>query len=342
MKRKFVPIISAAVIALMLTACGSKRTASFETAPNEAGGFGWAADYDMVEEADVAYEDFVEAPVAPVEDYVAAETAPAGAAKADIPENTERKIIKNGSMTIETVEYERFTTDLEATVDSFGGYIESSSQSGSESYSDRNGHYTIRVPYDKYDALVNTVGELGTVTRQDHSIDDVTLKYVDLEARLAALTAERDSFMALMERAETVEEILQIQSYLTDVNYQIESFTSQLNSLKNQVSYSTLEVYVNEVYRVTQAEPKTVWERISQNLDDNVYDIKEGFKDMFVGIVSSSPYLGIYAVIIVIIVIIAVAAVKASRKNRQKRIDEYNARYQQSHNEQQGSGNDKK
>ena len=157
---------------------------------------------------------------------------------------------------------------------------------------------------------------MGTVTYTHEYIDDVTAKYVDTEARIASLRAEQESFLKLMERAETVEEILQIQSYLTDVNYQIESYTAQLNTYKSLVSYSTLRLDITEVERLTPPAAKPgVFDRISQNISDNLYNIGEGFKDMFVGIVSSAPYLAMYAVVIVIIVIIVRLIIRKVKKS---------------------------
>ncbi len=149
-------------------------------------------------------------------------------------------------------------------------------------------------------------------------MNDVTSTYVDIEARLTALTTERDSFLTLMEKAETVEEILQIQSYLTDVNYEIESYTSRLKTYDDQISYSTFYIYVSEVRRIsTETSNPTVLERISSNLSDNFYDIGEGFKDAFVWIVSAIPYLILVAVPVVVVVIVVRVAVKKSKKKKQ-------------------------
>lgn len=235
-----------------------------------------------------------------------------------------RKIIKNGSLEIETLDFDRFISDLEADIAGFGGYVERSSQRGNTYYSgsSRTASYTVRVPSERYDDFVSRVGELGTVTDINEYIDDVTLEYVDVEARLAALKAERDSFMALLDRAETIEDILSIQSYLTDVNYQIESYTSRLNTLKNLVTYSTVNLTVYEVERVTPAEPKNVWQRIASNLEDNLYSIGVSFTNFFVAVVSSLPYILVYAVIIGVIVLVVLVIVKSTGARRRKKREE--------------------
>lgn len=300
-------LILALAAALLLCSCGSsyKSGDSFDPELNSAD-YGWDDDYVLQENSEASSWEPSESIDAPAGDYSARE-----------PQESARKIIKNGSMSVETLEYDKFIAELESSVVKCGGYIESSNEYGYNS-SSRRANFTVRIPSGKYDEFITTVGRLATVVSSEHSIDDVTLQYVDIEARLSALTAERDSFMSLMEKAETIDEILQIQSYLTDVNYQIESYTSQLNTLKDLVSYSTVNISVNEVQRVTDPEPKTVGERISQNLSRNMYDIGVGFTNLFVAAVSSLPYLLILAAVLLIILAIVLTAVKLSNRKQNK------------------------
>ena len=148
----------------------------------------------------------------------------------------------------------------------------------------------------------------------------MTEQYVDIEARLAALRAEQESFLNLMEKAQTIEEILQIQSYLTDVNYQIESYTSRMKTYDSLIAYSTLTLDVTEVERIVppSATNPSVFEQIKTNLSENLYNIGQDFKNMFVNIVSSLPYIGIFAVTVGIIAIIVVVIVKKVKRSQAK------------------------
>lgn len=330
MKHKLNLLFAIAASALLLCSCGgSSKDYAFTSNETVAGAaadqdYGWYDDGMMYEEAEVEVPDEV---VASVE----SPAAPSSKGDSGSDYESQRKIIKNGNLTVETLEYDKFLKELEASVTTFNGYIEYSSTSGRDGY--RSANYTIRVPAEKYDAFITEVGNLGTVTSSNTSVDDVTMQYIDVEARLSAYKAERDSFMELMDRAETIDEILQIQSYLTDVNYQIESYTTQLNSLKNKVSYSTVTLYVSEVERVTPAEPKTVWERISTNLSENLYSIGEGFKNFFVWFVSSLPYFAVYAAIIAVIVAVIVLIIKASNRRQRRKVEEYRKNMDQQNEE---------
>lgn len=310
MKRTLAIILTLAMTLVALCGCGASyatNSTSSDASYVEAGDFGWYDDYD-------------------VEEAVETSEASSGSVYGDTDvESSSRKLIKNRTMDVQTVEYDQFVQDLKSYVSGFGGYIESSSEYGNSYYSSslRSADFTIRIPADNYDDFAEAIGDMATVTYSYEYLNDVTLTYVDIEARLTALTTERDSFLQLMEKAETVEEILQIQSYLTDVNYEIESYTARLKTYDDQISYSTFYIYVSEVRRIsTETSNPTVLERISSNLSDNFYAIGEGFKDAFVWIVSAIPYLILVAVPVVVVVIVVRVGVKKSKKKKAARSQE--------------------
>ncbi len=318
--KKLSSILLIAVATIVLFAGCSSAGKYADSAPVQAGDMMNSASADMGwydDAEDIMWEDEV---VESAMDMPAAEPmdAPTESIDADNVKASERKIVKNRTISVETLEYDKFIKELETKVTAYGGYIENSTQNGNSYYGKamRSANYTIRIPAERFDEFTSLIGDMATITYSYEYLDDITAKYVDTEARIASLRAEQESFLKLMERAETVEEILKIQSYLTDVNYQIESYTAQLNSYKSLVSYSTLHLDVSEVERITPPAAKPgVFERISQNISDNLYNIGEGFKDMFVGIVSSAPYLAMYAVVIVIIVIIVRLIIRKVKKS---------------------------
>ena len=70
-----------------------------------------------------------------------------------------------------------------------------------------------------------------------------------LQSHKKALLAEQESLLSMMEQAESIEDIIAINEQLTDVRYQIESMESQLRTYDNQVDYSTVNLYIDEVER---------------------------------------------------------------------------------------------
>lgn len=88
------------------------------------------------------------------------------------------------------------------------------------------------------------VSEIGNVTQKNESVEDVTLQYVDVESRKKALETEQERLMELLSSAENMEDLLAIESKLSEVRYELENYGSQLRMLDNQIDYSTVNVDV--------------------------------------------------------------------------------------------------
>ena len=125
--------------------------------------------------------------------------------------------------------------------------------------------------------------------------------------------------MELLEQAETIDDIITIESRLSDVRYQIESMESQLRTFDNQVSYSTVYLYIDEVKTYTQTEEQTRLQRMAGGFVNSLKGIGNGFLDFCVSFVIALPYLVVWAVIIVVFILLIRLIVKKSKKSSEKR-----------------------
>ena len=222
--------------------------------------------------------------------------------------STDQKLIKRVNMDAETEDLEALLPQLLAEISALGGYVESQeifNGSSYASYRHRNARLTIRVPAENLNGLVQQVKGASNVVSYNESVEDVTLAYVDMETRILVLETERDRLLELMEQAETMSDLLEIEARLTDVRSSLESINSQLKVLQNQVSYATIELYINQVKAYTEVEEQTVWQRIGSGFKKNLQNIGEDLVDFFVWAITYSPQLilwaGIFAVVIIVI-----------------------------------------
>ncbi|HET6911305.1 MAG TPA: DUF4349 domain-containing protein [Mycobacteriales bacterium] len=124
------------------------------------------------------------------------------------------------------------------------GYV---SDSHTDEGIDPNGLVTLRVPVGKFETTIAQIRSLpAKVASQQISGADVTSKYVDLQARVTALQATRSTYERLLSRANSIGDILSIQTRITDVQTQIEQLQGQLRVLDDQTSYGTLTVTVDQ------------------------------------------------------------------------------------------------
>lgn len=233
---------------------------------------------------------------------------------------TGRKLIKTVYLTMQTKEFDEVLEGVSARVKEMGGYIENSSISGSSYYyeSTRYASYTFRIPSDRLDEFVTVVGELGNVTQKNESVSDVTLQYVDTESRKKALETEQQRLLELLEQAENMEDLLAIESKLSEVRYELENYGSQLRLLDNQIDYSTVHLDIQEVERITETKERTFTEEIADRFQDSLYVVGRGIRGFVIGFIGSLPILAVWAVIITVIVLV-VRKIFSGRKEKKDR-----------------------
>ena len=191
-----------------------------------------------------------------------------------------QKLIVNGSMDIETISIDDTVGKINQKNKELGGYVQYSSISSSGNY--RNYYATIRVPKDSYDTFVEYLKTLGNVTSYTVSTDDITETYSDLEARINSLKAEEKRIMELYEKAETIDELLEIETRLTDIRYEIDSLETSIKNYDLLTTYATIEVCLYETKVFTETK-QNFFERIGSALKNGWINFTNGLGDLLVG-----------------------------------------------------------
>lgn len=162
----------------------------------------------------------------------------------------DQKIIKTADLSIGVDGVAAKTTEIAMLATGRGGFVQSSTIVEDEA-GYKTGYITVRVPTDTFEDAIQAIKDLAVrVNRESINGQDVTEQYTDLEARLRAAKAEEEQYLTILDKAETVQDILSVQSYLQNVRYEIESLQGQIDSLGNQTDYSTISVTLEEEVRV--------------------------------------------------------------------------------------------
>jgi hypothetical protein len=154
-------------------------------------------------------------------------------------------LVRTGTFSLEVEDVDASLTKLTNLMKSQGGYI-----SGSYRYTEASMPYltvTFRVPAASFDAAVLALRAEGTVLSEQISTYEVTMQLVDLEARLRNLRASEAALLELMSRATTVADVLAVQTQLTAVRSDIESYDAQRAALADQVDMTTISVTISPV-----------------------------------------------------------------------------------------------
>ena len=292
--KKALSLLLAALLVFALCACGSADTAS--SAP--------AASYDMAYTEDAYPAEAEEYGGFAVTGGTQLESG-SGAA----PEGSPEKLIYSASATVETTEFDGTIEKLSALVEQYGGFVESSSVNGSNYYTQSRGYsstrcasYVIRVPSEKFSALMGSLSTLGNVPYSHTYTENITAQYYDTDARLTAYQTQEARLLEMMEAAKTVEDLIAIEEKLTELRYQIESLQSTLKNWDRQVAYSTLDLEVQEVVEYTPESRMSYGQELALALSNGLKRTGEFFKDLLLAIVGALPALVILAVVLAILI----------------------------------------
>ena len=234
------------------------------------------------------------------------------------------KIIRTVTMNTETKEYDHAITELDRLISECGGFIESSGSNGQSLHyaSDvyrRTAKYTIRIPAEKLSTFLAASQQLLNVTYSQSSSQNVTSEYYDMKSRLEVLTAERDALNAMLEKADTVENMLLIRDRLYNVIEEIEAYETQLRLYDSLVSYSTVHLTIDEVVEYTKivVEEPTWGERLVEAFRESWKAFAEGFQNFTVGLLYAVPTLLVIGVIAVVAILVLHMILRRSRASRE-------------------------
>ena len=225
-----------------------------------------------------------------------------------------QKLIRTMSMEVETDDMDALLGALSSKITALGGYVENKQlrNSGSSTRNYRYADLKVRIPVARMDEFVDHVSDATNVVYYNENADDITLRYVATESRVKALQTEQDRLLELLAKADNMSDLLQIESRLTDVRYELENVTSQLKLYDNLVDYGTIQLSVTQVQEYTVVEEETVWQRIGSGIARNWKGLCEGVTNLFVFFIVSLPYLIPLGAGVAVVVILA-------RKRKQKR-----------------------
>jgi len=167
------------------------------------------------------------------------------------PVKVERKIIKESWIRFEVEKYAEAMVEIKGIISEHHGYISQENESSSD-YS-LNNSLSIRVPAGDFDALVDKLVTVAVkVDSKSINARDVTEEFIDIEARLNTKREVEKRYLALLNDARTITDILAVEEKLRIIREEIESKEGRLKYLNDQVSLSTIHL---DVYQELTFEP---------------------------------------------------------------------------------------
>ena len=323
MKKRFCIVLALVLLLSLLCGCGaSAKTASAEMDYATADSMVYEAKAESGFGGNWAQSAPAEAPAAPAPGVIASaeEDAPAQTAGTGLPANV--KLIYSAGIDMESTVFEQAVSTVEDMVESCGGYFENSDMNNYGRY--RSVNYTVRVPAARFKWFCDTLsalsaeGEVLQVKNISRSAQDVSEAYYDIESRLATQQTKLERLQALLKKADIMEDIIELETAISDTELTIEQLTGSLRRYDSLVGYSTISIYLSEVYKLTEVEEPVIgfWPRLGAAFQSGCYRFVDNLQDFALGFARAWVGWVIFLVIVLIVILIIRRSVRKGRSRR--------------------------
>lgn len=240
-------------------------------------------------------------------------TETSGGVSADPSKILNTKLIYTANLTAETMDFPKAMEEIEALIKQVNGFIEYSDLRGQ--IGERSISYTLRIPKEQYETFIKQTGELCTVIQKQESLEDVSEHYFDQETRLKALSTKRDRLLALLEQAETTDDIIKLEGAIASVQSDIDALQGSLNHYDSLIALSKIELSLNEVHSLSNM-PETIgfWADAKYSFIEGTYAFTHFIKGALLFVIANWP-----------LVILVLIAAYISRKRAHKRTKKHKA-----------------
>lgn len=156
----------------------------------------------------------------------------------------DRLVIRDTSMSMVVKNVSDSLKSIQATAERLGGFLINSNLDKPEESA--NGSIAVRVPDTKLAEALEEFRRVGLrVINEQVNGRDVTDEYVDLDARLATLGKTKEKFEEILDRAMTVQDLLNVQQQLISLQSQIDAVKGQQQYLVQSAKLSRVTVYLS-------------------------------------------------------------------------------------------------
>lgn len=204
------------------------------------------------------------------------------------------QVIRTAQLTISVAsgQFDSKLTNLRTLVEQEGGFIAGTDAQSNPTTDEsiRTGVITFMVPAAKFDETIDLLATMGKVKNEHISGNDVSAQYVDLQARLANQEAQRNAMLALLRRAQSISDIIAVQTQIGQITGQIEQLKGQIQYIEHNTSYSTVTVNLLEAGAPLQAPKQDSW-GFATALSDGAHNFVTTINYVITGLGAIGPIL---------------------------------------------------
>ena len=179
----------------------------------------------------------------------------------------------------------------------------------------------VRIPSANYNNFINESGNLGNITSKQTSVDNITQKYYDTTAQVEGLEKQLARLQTMLDEATEVYEMIEINEQITEIEYRINSLTTEIRTMDMDTTYSYVTIEIVEVVEYTEGEEpiktNTFVDRLKNQIVNTWENVLDSLESLLFSLIAAIPVL-----IILVIVIVVFKIVKKKRGNKKNWMDE--------------------
>jgi len=171
----------------------------------------------------------------------------------------DRSVVTTGTVTVTAEEPLEAATDAVRIVESAGGRIDARTETAPQKGDRGSATLTVRIPTSSLTATLDKLKALGKTENVALTSVDVTTQVQDLDARISALRASVDRLTALLSTATDTDTLIKLETAISERQGNLESLEAQQRGLADQVSLSTIELWLISEADAPVETPDTFW-----------------------------------------------------------------------------------
>ena len=338
---RFFLVLPVLTLMLILGACGGGKSSAAPAQQNYSGGESSAKASDgsaySSQNTDMDFEDGAPLAMGDVSYEESAEartdaSADSGSGTDSEGTQLDEKLVYSGSLSIQTLEYDDCVASIRSKIKSAGGIIESESESDDDYHwyyddhvntSTRTLYLTVRIPSAGFYDFLSSVSEAGKVTGRSVNVENISQTYSDTKTQIEALEIEEKRLLEMMEKAETIEDMIAVESRLTEVQSDLNFYKTRLRGMDTDVAYSTISMTVEEVkkYSPTVVE-QTFRDRVREAFS-HAWKAFIGFlQNLVIVVIELLPFLLLILVIVLLVLLVRKLTAPRREARRLKKLEE--------------------
>lgn len=227
--------------------------------------------------------------------------------------SAQRALISQGNVALRSDDVGEARSEVQKVVDAFFGEISQEETATDDEGEVKRSRLVLRIPSEKYADAMQALEGTASLISSSSNIDDVTTKVIDTDIRLQVARKSIQRIQLLLDRAQSIRDIVNIESQLSRRQAALGSLERQQAYLANQTAMATITVSLErtkEKKAVTQ--PKEDPKGFGAGLDKGW----DAFKDVAT---SLSTAAGAALPFLVVLGLLAIPGVPLIRRRARRR-----------------------